>query len=111
MYSPQTLGGEKPKDSLAGQFIGHGGGLLGGGRHQPGVGQHSLDGQSVHRVVLQQPGNQIFGSSADIGLCGISILHLDDRWRRENQYNDEEVKIAILRNCSADLQMPVEGKR
>lgn len=78
--SPSDVqGGGKPKGLLAGQFIGHGCRLLGGAPNQPGVGQHSLDGQSVQGVVLQQPGNQIFGSSTDIGMCRIGILHLDDK--------------------------------
>lgn len=85
MCSTQVLGGGEPKGSLAGLFVGHGCGLLGGGLDHPGVGQDSLDGQSVHRVVLQQPGNQIFGSSTDMNLCRVSILHLDNKDRKPVQ--------------------------
>lgn len=49
----RCLGGGEPKGSLARLFGRHGCGLLGGGPQHPGVGQDALDGQSVHRVVLQ----------------------------------------------------------
>lgn len=61
-------GGEEQEGSLAGPFAVQDCGLLAGGLNHPGVRQDSLNGQSVHRVVLQQAGNQVFGSSTDIGL-------------------------------------------
>lgn len=82
MYSPQILGGVEPKGSLAGLCVVHGCGFLGGALNHPGVGQDSLDGQSVHRVVLQQLSDQIFGSSTDVSLCRVSVLHLDVKDRK-----------------------------
>lgn len=67
------------KGSFAGLFIAHGCGLFGGALEHPGVSQDSLDRQSVHWVVLQQPGHQIFGSVADVCVCRVGILHLDDK--------------------------------
>lgn len=75
------LGGEEQKYSLARLFTGPGFGLFGGVLNHPGVAQDSLNGQPVHGVVLQQPGNQVFGSSTEICLRRVSVLHLDDRDR------------------------------
>lgn len=74
-----VAGGEALKDSVAGLFGSHRCGLFGGTLNHPGVGKNSLNGQSVHGVVLQQPGNQIFGSVTDVCVCRVGVLHLDDK--------------------------------
>lgn len=48
-----VAGGGVLKDSFAGLFGGHGCGLFGGTLDHPRMGKNSLDGQSVHGVVLQ----------------------------------------------------------
>lgn len=82
-YRPQVLGGGEQSGSLGGLLLVQGCGFLGGALNQPGVGQDSLDGQSVHGVVLQQPGNQVFGSRTNSGLCRVSVLHLDDKIQKK----------------------------
>lgn len=67
------------KDSFAGLLGGHGCGLFRGTLDHPWVGKNSLNGQSVHGVVLQQPGHQIFGSITDVCVCRVGVLHLDDK--------------------------------
>lgn len=74
-----VTGGGALKDSIARLLIGHGCGLFGGALKHPGMSQDSLDRQSVHGVVLQQPGNQIFGSITDVCVCRVGILHLDGK--------------------------------
>lgn len=64
------------EQSLTGLFIIQSCRFLGGVFENPGVGQDSLDGKSVHGIVLKQPGNQVFSSSTDGSLCRVSILHL-----------------------------------
>lgn len=73
---------EGQSGSLADFFVGEGCGFLGGVLDHPGVGQDSLNGQSVIWVVLQQPSNQVFGTGSDVGLCGVSVLHLNDKDRQ-----------------------------
>lgn len=75
------------RGSLAGLLVLQGCGLFGGTLDHPGVSQDSLDGEPVHGVVLQQPGNQVFGSGTDIGLSRVSVLHLDNK-DRDSTLND-----------------------
>lgn len=82
-YTNYIPGVEDPKSSLAGLLIGPGNGLLDGGFDHPWVGQHSLGWQSVHRVVLQQPGNQVFCSVADVNMCRVGILHLGNKDKQQ----------------------------
>lgn len=80
-YTNYILGEEDPKSSLAGLLVGPGNGLFDGGFDHPGVGQDSLGWQSVHRVVLQQPGDQVFCSVADVNMSRVGILHLGNKDR------------------------------
>lgn len=89
-YTNYILEVEDPKSSLAGRLVGPGNGLFDGGFNHPGVGQDSLGWQSVHRAVLQQPGNQVFCSVADVNMSRVGILHLG------NKESDE-----VMKNCNA----------
>lgn len=52
------------------------GGLLVGILNHPRMAQDTLDGQSVHGVVLQQSPNQVLGARANVCLGRECIFHL-----------------------------------